>query len=556
MALLPLNPQSSTLNPNTLRIALAQLNFLVGDIEGNMKKVIANAVRARDELKADLIIFPELTLTSYPPEDLLLRPALYTRIHSELANLKGKVDGIDIILGYPDKTVDGYYNAASLIRNGEIITTHYKEYLPNYSVFDEKRYFKTGCSPTVTSIKGIPVAITICEDLWFREPMLQAVKAGAKLAISINASPFEMNKPLIRQEIMGQRAKEGNIPLIYVNLIGGQDELVFDGGSMVFNEKGEVYHSAGFSKENLLPVDLEIREKKIKVTSSTVLPIPHEEQRIYDAIVLGVHDYIEKNNFPGAIVGLSGGIDSALTLAIAVDAIGKDRVEAVMMPSRFTSELSLNAAKKQAEILGVKYRTISIEPIFQAFLNSLAHEFADVAADVTEENLQARCRGTLLMALSNKFGKLVLATGNKSEMAVGYATLYGDMVGGFCLLKDVPKTMVYRLANYRNNISVVIPPEVIQRQPSAELALNQKDEDTLPPYPILDEILERYIEHDQSKEEIVNAGFDANTVTRVIKMVNRNEYKRRQAPVGVRTTSRAFGKDRRYPITSGFSREI
>ena len=535
-----------------IRIILAQINFLLGDIEDNAEKIIRYSLEARDKHKANLIIFPELTLTSYPPEDLLLRPNFYTRIEHAIQRLQKEIQGIDVVFGYPEQTTGGIYNKSALLRNGEIIAGHYKQHLPNYSVFDEKRYFKAGCSPTLTSIKDIPVALVICEDLWFSEPMLQAAKTGAKFVISINASPFERNKPVLRQQTMAQRAKEGNIPIVYVNLVGGQDELVFDGGSMVLNEKGEVCYSAPYFQEGLFAVDLEFDGEKIKIANANILPMPNEEERIYQALVLGVRDYIEKNKFPGAIIGLSGGIDSALTLAIAVDAIGKDRVEAVIMPSRYSAEISLTEAKKQAEAMGVKYRLISIEPIFNAFLNSLQPEFIGTTTDTTEENLQARCRGTLLMALSNKFGKIVLSTGNKSEMSVGYSTLYGDMVGGFCVLKDVWKTLVYRLANYRNKISPVIPEAVINRAPSAELAANQKDEDTLPPYSMLDEILERYIEKDQSFQLIVEAGFNADVVSKVVNMVDRNEYKRRQAPIGVKITSRAFGRDRRYPITSGF----
>lgn len=535
-----------------LRLVMAQLNFLVGDIEGNTNKIIAHTNQARDELKADLIIFPELTLTGYPPEDLLLRPQLYDRVKKALEKLH-QVHGIDMIVGYPEKTIDGVYNKASLFRNGEIIASHYKQYLPNYSVFDEKRYFIPGNSPTITSVKGIPIALTICEDLWYHEPMLQAAKAGAKLVISINASPFEVNKPLIREEMMSKRAQEGKLPIVYVNTVGGQDELVFDGGSMVLNQRGEVCQSAGFYQEVLTAVDMEINTE-IHIQSANLLPLPSVEERVYKALVLGVRDYIEKNKFKGALIGLSGGIDSALTLAIAVDAIGKDRVQGVLMPSRYTSELSINEAEAQAELLGVKYRTISIEPVFQTFLSSLSSEFAGLSPDATEQNLQARCRGTLLMALSNKFGWIVLSTGNKSEMAVGYSTLYGDMVGGFCVLKDVPKTLVYRLANYRNQLSPTISQAIIDRPPSAELAQNQKDQDDLPPYSILDQILEKYVEQDKSAEEIVASGFDTHIVQRVIHMVNRNEYKRRQSPVGVRITNRAFGRDRRYPITSGYLR--
>lgn len=536
-----------------LNLVMAQLNFLVGDIEGNADKVIANALHAEKEFNADLVIFPELCLTGYPPEDLLLRPGLYLRLNAALRKIQDAVKKTSIIIGYPSQTTDGVYNSGTLIEGGQIISTHYKEFLPNYSVFDEKRYFKPGCSPTVTSIKGIPVAITVCEDLWFDLPILQAAKAGAQLAISINASPFDHNKALLRYETISKRAKEGNMPIVYVNMVGGQDELVFDGGSMLLNQQGEICQSAGFFDEKLCPITLEVIDHKIKAPVAKLIKIPDEEERVYKALVLGVRDYIEKNKFPGAIVGMSGGVDSSLTLAIAVDAIGKERVEGILMPSRFTSELSNNAAKQQAKTMGVNYRIISIEPIFSAFLKMLEPEFGNLPKDTTEENLQARCRGTLLMALSNKFGKIVLATGNKSEMAVGYSTLYGDMVGGFCVLKDIPKTLVYRLANYRNKISPVIPEEVIQRQPSAELAPNQKDQDTLPPYPLLDKILEKYIEQDQSYFQIVEAGFDSEMVKRVIKMVDRNEYKRRQAPIGVKITVRAFGRDRRYPVTSGYA---
>lgn len=537
-----------------LRIVMAQLNFLVGDIENNADKIIKASIKARDEFKADAIVFPELSLTSYPPEDLLLIPSLYTRIHIALKKIQESVKQIDVILGYPAQTTNGYYNSAALIHNGEIVATHYKEYLPNYSVFDEKRYFEHGCSPTLTSIKGIPVALTICEDLWHAKPMLQAAKTGAQLVISLNASPFDRHKSMQREQMMSQRAKEGNLPIIYVNLIGGQDELVFDGGSMLINEHGEICECAPFFEEILFPVEMEIIDQHIKIAPAKTLSMPTEEERVYKALVLGVRDYIEKNHFPGAIIGLSGGIDSALTLAIAVDAVGKDRVEGLLMPSRYTSELSIEEAKIQAETMGIKHHLIDIEPTYNAFLWSLAIEFAGKPADSTEENIQARIRGILLMAFSNKTGKIVLSTGNKSEMSVGYATLYGDMVGGFCVLKDISKIMVFRLANYRNHIAPVIPVAIINRPPSAELAPNQKDEDSLPPYPILDAILEKYVEQDESYHQIVEAGYDPEIVKKVIKMVDRNEYKRRQAPPGVKITSRAFGRDRRYPITSGFTR--
>ncbi len=544
---------TTSMNKNNLRIVMAQLNFLVGDIAGNAEKIIQATTAARDNLHADLIVFPELCLVGYPPEDLLFRPELYERIAAAMLRIKANVKNIDLIMGYPEQTVNGSYNKAVLIRDGELILNYYKHILPNYSVFDEVRYFKPGCTPSVVNVKGVPVAITICEDLWQPGPMAQAVKAGARLMVSINASPFDRAKLTTRENIMGARAREGKIPIIYVNCVGGQDELIFDGGSMVLDVNGKIIQQADLFTESLFPVDIAIDE--LPHIKHGVMPKPmSNEELIYKALVFGVREYIEKNHFPRAVIGLSGGIDSALTLCIAVDAIGEDRVEAVMMPSRYTSKISLEDAEKQAEALNVDYSVISIEPIFRTFLDSLREEFANYAPDTTEENLQARCRGTLLMAISNKKNAIVLAAGNKSEMGVGYATLYGDMVGGFSVLKDVPKMLVYRLAQYRNQISPVIPQRVLERAPSAELAENQKDEDALPPYPILDEILERYIERDQSIATIVKAGFDENTVKKVVKMVDRNEYKRRQAAPGVRITERGFGKDRRYPITSGFTR--
>lgn len=537
----------------SLRIVMAQLDFLVGDIEGNAQKICDAIATARTSLKADLIIFPELALTGYPAEDLLFRPTLYERIATVLPNIAAETKEIDVILGYPEKTPRGTFNQAVFFHQGSALTHYHKQLLPNYSVFDEVRYFRSGSKSCVIDLKGIPTALIICEDLWSEEPAKEARAMGAKLAISINASPFEVNKAELREEVISNRMKENGFPILYVNCVGGQDELVFDGGSFVINTNGQITHRAPAFAEALIPVDIEWNQTdSITIHPGTVVPIQSTEERIYNALVLGVRDYIEKNHFPRALIGLSGGIDSALTLAIAVDAIGKDRVEAVMMPSRYNAEMSLEDAKKQALDMGVAYNVISIEPIFQAFLNSLATEFLGYAPDVTEENLQARCRGTLLMAISNKKNALVLATGNKSEMAVGYSTLYGDMVGGFCVLKDVFKTMVYRLAHYRNSISPVIPERVITRPPSAELAENQQDQDYLPPYPVLDIILERYIERDQGIYTIVEAGFDTDLVRKIAKMVYHSEYKRRQAAPGVKITQRAFGKDRRYPITSGY----
>src|SRR5512139_2635172 len=543
--------------PNTtLHIALAQLNLLVGDITGNAQRIITAAHRARDEFKADAILLPELPLTGYPPEDLLLRPGLHTRVLRALEQIKREVRGIDVVLGYPRQATGGLYNAASLIRDGNLVASYHKQHLPNYSVFDEKRYFAAGSEPCVVTIKGVPVGLTICEDVWQPGPVLQAAQAGAKLILNLNASPFHLHKGNEREEVMRQRVSEGNVPVVYVNLVGGQDELVFDGGSFVMDAKGNATQRAPAFDENLYLAEFTIDAQ------GTVTPVPGacaaplgEEESAYRALVLGVRDYIRKNGFNGAVLGLSGGIDSALTLAIAVDAIGAEQVEAVMMPSRYTADISQSDAAEEANTLGVKYSVIPIERTFKAFLESLADEFAGTKTDVTEENLQARCRGVLLMAISNKSGKIVLTTGNKSEVAVGYATLYGDMAGGFDVLKDVPKTLVFRLATWRNTLSPVIPQRVIDRPPSAELAPDQKDSDSLPPYEVLDAILEMYVERDLSANAIIAQGFDEATVRRVIRMVDRNEYKRRQAAPGVRITRRAFGRDRRYPITSGFGRE-
>lgn len=537
-----------------LRIALAQLNLLVGDIEGNCDKIIKTAITARDTHHADLIVYPELAISGYPPEDLLLRRGFYERIKLALEQIKAAVTGIDLLVGYPEMGTKFSYNKASLIRDGAIVANYHKQHLPNYSVFDEKRYFISGCTPEIVDIKGIPAAITICEDLWYEGPMSQAIAAEAKLVLCINASPFDAHKDETRKKIMGTRAREGNMPLVYVNQVAGQDELVFDGGSMVLDEQGNVTAHANFFQEELLIADFEQKDNQLLALPGKQIQPMTIEARIYQALVFGVRDYIEKNNFPRAIIGLSGGVDSALTLAIAVDAIGADRVEAIMMPSRYTSSMSLEDAQAQAETLNVNYRVISIENVFHAFLTSLADEFKQYAEDSTEENLQARCRGVILMAISNKKNAIVLATGNKSEMSVGYATLYGDMAGGFCVLKDIPKTMVYRLCQYRNQNQPIIPERVLTRAPSAELKADQVDQDSLPPYDILDQILELYIEKDLSPTTIIAAGFDPQTVNRICQLVDRNEYKRRQAAPGVRISEKAFGRDRRYPITSGFGK--
>ena len=540
----------------SLRIVMGQLNLLVGDIDGNADRLIRAANRARDEIGGDLIVFPELALTGYPPEDLLLRADLLERAEKGLAAIAGAVHGVDVIIGHPHRRGDRLYNAASVVHNGKIIATYLKQLLPNYGVFDEKRYFAPGNNPCVIDIHGVPVGVTICEDVWQAGPVEQSANAGAGVLVNLNGSPYHVNKIEERIENVAQRARASSVPIIYVNLVGGQDELVFDGESFVVDATGALTQRAAPFEEQLLAVDIDTSVRPMAPVAGTIEPQLGEIESVYQALVLGVRDYVDKNDFPGVVLGLSGGIDSGLTLAIAVDAIGADRVEAVMMPSRYTADMSLEDARAEAEALGVAYRVISIEPMFEAFFKGLADEFRGFAPGVTEENIQSRIRGVLLMAISNKTGKMVLATGNKSEMAVGYATLYGDMVGGFAAIKDVPKTLVYRLAEYRNQIQAAIPRRVIEREPSAELAADQKDTDTLPPYNLLDAILERYVERDLGPEEIAAAGFDFTTVQKVVRMVDRNEYKRRQAAPGVRITPRAFGRDRRYPITSGFGRHV
>jgi len=532
-----------------MRIVMGQINLLMGDIKGNARRVIETANKAVKDLDADVIIFPELTLTGYPPEDLLLRPGLYREVERGLARIQQASVAVDIILGYPRLVDNKRFNAASLIRGGDIIATYHKQYLPNYAVFDEKRYFTAGNESCVIDIGGVSVALTVCEDVWEDGPVQKAVAEGAQLILNLNASPFHIGKSRQREVIVGALAKSNKVPIVYTNLVGGQDELVFDGHSFVANAGGKIVVRANCFSEQLVLVQLDDTGAPI---TGEVADEPSEEQSVYDAIVLGVRDYVDKNNFPGVVIGLSGGIDSALTLAIAVDALGADRVEAVMMPSRYTRDISIEDARAQAETQGVNYTVIEIKDLFVHLEQALANRFSGLEPDTTEENLQARIRGILLMAISNKSGKMVLTTGNKSEIAVGYATLYGDMAGGFAAIKDVPKTQVYRLARYRNQLQAVIPGRVIEREPSAELGPDQKDTDSLPPYEILDEILERYVEKDESAEDIVTSGHNAETVHRVIRMVNRNEYKRRQAAPGVRVTPRAFGRDRRYPITSGY----
>jgi NAD+ synthase (glutamine-hydrolysing) len=536
---------------NKLRVVIAQLNLLVGDIEGNFKKHLEAAQKAKDIFHADIIVFPELSLTGYPPEDLLLRQDFLTSAQQALIRFMEEAPEIYCIVGHPHFTQQGLLNAASVIYNGKILGTYGKQHLPNYDVFDEYRYFVSGNSSHVLPIKGVPIGLIICEDLWRPEPIQQAMKDGARLIIVPNASPYEQQKYEHRAAILSKQAKTHHIPIIYANQIGGQDELIFDGCSMVVDAEGQVKQLAGFTTEVLHPVNIEINTHETKI-DTIPFHIRYQHEKVYNTLAMGVRDYIHKNRFPGAIIGVSGGIDSALTLAIAADALGAENVQAVFMPSRFTADISREDAYAVANALHVPMETIAIEEVYQSFLDVLAPIFKDLKPDVTEENIQSRARAVILMALSNKTGRIVLTTGNRSEMAVGYTTLYGDMSGGFAVLKDVFKTDVYKLAYYRNSLSPVIPQRTLERAPTAELRFEQKDEDTLPPYSLLDKILSLYLNDGKSIDEIANLGIDKATVVKIVRMVIRNEYKRQQAPVGVRLQYKSFGKDWRYPITSGW----
>ena len=539
----------------TLKIALAQLDFLVGDVRGNAAKVIASARHARRELGADLVLYPELTLSGYPPEDLLFHRGFRRQIEAGLAQLRAELEDARVLIGFPEYAGAGIYNSAALITGGEIAAIHRKAELPNYKVFDEKRYFHAGNQPTVADCRGFRTGLLVCEDIWEPAAVQLSRSDGAELLVVINASPYEIHKQREREEVARARIREVGLPLAYVNLVGGQDELVFDGNSFVMDAAGEVVLRAPPFEEGTWVAEF-TRDSRGHVVPrpAAVAAELSDDASVYRALVLGVRDYVGKHGFPGVVIGVSGGVDSALTLAIAVDALGSDRVQAVMMPSRYTSAISLEDAQQQAQLLNVKYSVLSIEGMFEATLATLRQEFAGRPADATEENIQSRCRMLLLMGLSNKTGRMLLTTGNKSEMAVGYATLYGDMAGGFAPIKDCSKMLVYRLANYRNSLGRVIPARVIEREPSAELRPGQKDSDSLPPYEILDPILEAFIEEDLSVDEIEARGFDRATVGRVLDLVKRNEYKRRQAPPGVRVSRRAFGRDWRYPITSGYRR--
>jgi NAD+ synthase (glutamine-hydrolysing) len=527
-----------------VKIAIAQINAMVGDIAGNANKILDYANRAQ-QAGASLMVTPELALCGYPPEDLLFRDDFKQACQQALIKLARQVKNITLLVGHPHLENGHLYNAASLIENGNIQATYHKQCLPNYSVFDEERYFKAGDTSLVFSHLGAQFGVMICADGWETGPAMKAKQAGAEFLLSLNASPYHMDKLETRYEVIAERARETGLPIIYANLVGGQDELVFDGASFVLDSTGKLTQQLPSFVETLSYVEL-VNHQPIKATIPPTLKL---EAAVYHALKLGLADYVNKNGFPSVVLGLSGGIDSALTLAIAVDALGAERVKVVMMSSEFTASMSVDDAVEMANLVGVQYSQLPIKDLFELFRKTLAPEFGGLPFDTAEENLQARIRGMLLMALSNKFGSIVLTTGNKSEMAVGYSTLYGDMAGGFSLLKDVPKTLVYKLAEYRNSISKVIPERIITRAPSAELRANQTDQDSLPSYEILDAIMQAYVEEDLSRSAIVKLGFSEKDVSRVTNLIDRNEYKRRQAPVGVRITQRGFGKDRRYPIT-------
>lgn len=537
----------------SVRARILQFNPLVGDIAGNAERIIAELGAAR-AAGVDLLVLPELALCGYPPEDLLLRPEFMQRVEAALERIRPETQGLALVLGYPRAALGGLFNVAGVWRDGERLAEYAKQVLPNYSVFDEKRYFQPGAQPVLFEHCGLRIGLSVCEDIWHEEPSRQAAEAGARLLVNLNASPFHAGKAAEREALLERRARAQGLAILYANLVGGQDELVFDGASFAVDAGGGVVARAPSFEEYGLDLEIAASAKPCAVHARDAERVhPESDASIYAALVLGVRDYVRKNGFSGAVLGLSGGVDSALTLAIAVDALGPERVEAVLMPSRYTASMSIEDAEEQARRLGVRAHLVPIEPAFRSFLNLLEPLFEGAAPDVTEENLQARCRGVLLMAISNKRGHLLLTTGNKSEMAVGYATLYGDMAGGFAPIKDVPKLLVYRLARYRNSLDeAVIPERVLSRAPSAELRPDQTDQDSLPPYETLDAILRRYVEEDEGIEAIVAQGFDEAVVRRVARLVDRSEYKRRQAPPGVRISERAFGRDRRYPITSGF----
>ena len=549
-----MNDESTTRpsKPQQFKIALAQLNMQVGDVPGNTQRVIDAARSARADLQAQLVVFPECTLTGYPPEDLLFHKGLREQVAKGLQSLCDELDGVHVLVGYPEYTEQGIFNALAFIGDGELKLTYRKKYLPNYAVFDEKRYFVSGSEAKVIDCGGVRLGLAICEDIWHDGVAEAARDMGAEALIITNGSPYDVRSLINRRAVLAKRSRASDMPMIYLNLVGGQDELVFDGGSMVIDSTGKLVFQAPQFEEGLYVLELTSGDDGLRVDPQEITPDLDEVESVYRAIVLGVRDYVTKHGFPGVVIGLSGGIDSALTLAIAVDALGVDKVQTVMMPTRFTADISIDDAEEQTRDMGVQYSVLSIEDIFTTVLKTMEPLFTGLPEDTTEENIQARIRGMILMAISNKSGRMLLTTGNKSEMAVGYATLYGDMAGGFAPIKDCSKTLVYQLARYRNSLGQVIPERALTREPSAELRADQKDSDSLPSYDVLDPILEALIEENLSVDEICELGFERKTVGHILAMVQRNEYKRRQAPPGVRISIRAFGRDWRYPITSGY----
>ena len=539
----------ATVAPDSITFALAQSHFLVGDISGNVEKMRSLALEAREQ-GADVIIFPELALLGYPPQDLLLRPSLSGRIKSALSSLSD-IEDIVMIVGYPHVDHHGTFNSAAILHNGHQKGFYHKQYLPNYGVFDERRYFDKGRNQVLFDYKGITIGLLICEDLWEKNLIAELKQEGAELIVCLNASPFEVKKQESRKAMLAKRSRDHKLPIIYVNAVGGQDDLVFDGGSMAVQADGSVAHEAARFMNQLMFASLNVNTFTFNAQTKAPLTLSRESE-MYQALVVGLRDYVNYSGFTGVIIGLSGGIDSALTLCIAVDALGADKVYAVMMPYEYTSKISLEDAQAQARRLNVSYTVCPIFDAVEGIRHTLAPLFNKSPADTTEENIQARARGVILMALSNKFGHLVLTTGNKSELAVGYSTLYGDMAGGFDVLKDVYKTQVYDLANYRNRLedTPVIPERVITRPPSAELRAEQTDQDSLPDYEVLDGILTLYVDEDLGYKDIIEKGFDPDMVAKVITMVDNSEYKRRQAPIGTKVSQKAFGRERRYPLVN------
>jgi NAD+ synthase (glutamine-hydrolysing) len=537
-----------------ISIGIIQENPVVGDINGNLALAKAAIESISKEASPDIFLFTEMFITGYPPEDLILRDDLLHQAYDAIQELSHEKPESFIVIGYPKKEGDSIFNCAGVLRNNSIITEYKKQELPNYEVFDEKRYFQPGNSSGIFEVNGFRVALSVCEDIWHEKAIKQAHESKANLILNINASPFHLEKINERKKLISNQASKYSLPIVYANQIGGQDELVFDGTSMVMDDTGiQVMELAKFERDQKVVEFISEDGLNLKATNYEDIPLEDDIADVYQALVLGAKDYILKNNFPGVLIGSSGGIDSALTAAIAADALGAEKVRTFMMPFKYTSDMSVEDAQELADNLGINHSVIPIGDIYESFYTELSHEFKGQDPDITEENLQSRCRGVLLMALSNKSGRLVLTTGNKSETAVGYSTLYGDTAGGFGVLKDVPKILVYKLSRYRNSISEAIPERIIERPPSAELAPDQQDSDSLPDYDVLDKIIELYVEQDKSKTEIVLEGFEESVVKRVIRLIDISEYKRRQAPLGVKITSRGFGKDRRYPITNRYS---